>query len=237
MYIPALQWLYIYNVDAAILLLTWVVQWDWAELQTIVVVCTHTVLESPPFWCAESKPLHRYISVDTTTNSETIITYALAASLTGRFVDEEGNPSDVHMPCGNCSGLAKRWSENDNYTVGLNRGTILDCSCMGLYLHLVLLSPLPRLSTLSPPSCPYAASDSGADAVQSEFRHVLLCWVVCALPHRCVPCLWEEGLLKSWVLHLGWEQVRACKFMHVCYAWYAVYSSVCIHGNNMRLAY
>ena len=63
---------------------------------------------------AEPQPLQRYITVDTTTNSETIITHALLANLTGQRVDWEGQPSDLPMPCSNCSKLSDQFSKNDS---------------------------------------------------------------------------------------------------------------------------
>ena len=63
---------------------------------------------------AEPQPLQRYITVDTTTNSETIITHALLANLTGQRVDWEGEPSDLPMPCSNCSKLSDQFSKNDS---------------------------------------------------------------------------------------------------------------------------
>ena len=62
--------------------------------------------------CTEEKPLHRYISVDTTTNSETILTYHLVAALTGLHVDENGNHSSRPISCDNCSQLANSLSSN-----------------------------------------------------------------------------------------------------------------------------
>ena len=75
------------------------------------------VLFSP----TEHRPLHRYVTVDTTTNSETIIAYALAASFTGTRVNESGNPFNESgnpfnesIPCGDCSRLADQLSKNDS---------------------------------------------------------------------------------------------------------------------------
>lgn len=61
----------------------------------------------------EDEPLQRYVSVDTTTNSETIITYALVAEFTGVRVNPSGNPN-TPFPCSECSDYANELSKNDS---------------------------------------------------------------------------------------------------------------------------
>lgn len=63
-----------------------------------------------PLRPAEQQPLHRYVSVDTTTNSETIITHALLANLTGVKL---GNGTKS-MKCSDCSDLINELTKNDN---------------------------------------------------------------------------------------------------------------------------
>ena len=62
---------------------------------------------------SEDKPLQRYVSVDTTTNSETIIAHALAASFTGVRVGPSNN-TDMPFPCSECSDIADQLAENDS---------------------------------------------------------------------------------------------------------------------------
>jgi hypothetical protein len=61
----------------------------------------------------ESRPLHRYVTVDTTTNSETIITYALAADFTGVYINGSGDVTNDSIPCGECSSIASQLSKDN----------------------------------------------------------------------------------------------------------------------------
>lgn len=76
----------------------------------------------PPLWPAEPKPLHRYVTVDTTTNSETIITHALLANFTG---EKLGNGSKS-MKCSDCSDLIDELTKDDN---------VCFSSILVVYLH------------------------------------------------------------------------------------------------------
>jgi nicastrin len=84
----------------------------------------------------EPKPLHRYISVDTTINSETIITYALAASFTGvRLNSSDGSET---MPCSECSDLAQQLSEEDSQVTVVQQqynGSSDLCYCVKSFVH------------------------------------------------------------------------------------------------------
>jgi nicastrin len=86
----------------------------------------------------ENRPLHRYVTVDTTTNSETIITYALAADFTGVYINGSGDVVNDSIPCGQCSSIASQLSEDNSQVTVLQQyvnGSDNMCFCVKSFVH------------------------------------------------------------------------------------------------------